>query len=131
MGDLVTADGQPLPSWWAYQRYASMTGTELSVKSGTLVDGFAACDTNLHKATILLGSRTGVSGQVNVKLNYLSSLFNLNRKINIKIERIPVGTDSISSPIIVFEETIVAYDTLTIPVNWLEESDGYFITITG
>jgi hypothetical protein len=56
--DTAHAGGQPLGSWWAYKRYADITGQLVSVKAGSRVDG----------VTYLLDS-----GQVNVLVERIPS----------------------------------------------------------
>ena len=44
MGGLVTSDGQALGNWWAYRRYAEITGQRVSVTPGRKIDGVAGTD---------------------------------------------------------------------------------------
>jgi hypothetical protein len=131
MGDLLTSADQPTSCWWAYQRYARMSGNQVAVNPGKQIDGLASIDPEKQQAIILLGSRAGFSGQVEVKLKNLASNDFPEGKIQIKIEQLPDGSLPLAAPLIVSEASAKFSENLTIPLNWNSAFDGYVITISG
>jgi hypothetical protein len=106
MGDLVTSADLPTPCWWAYQRYAQMTGQQVAVESGKRVDGLASFDSEVPQGIILLGNRSGLTGQVAVKLKNLSREYFPQGKIQIKIEQLPPGSEALTAPLVIFNESM-------------------------
>jgi hypothetical protein len=131
MGDLVTETGLPTASWWAYQRYAQMTGTQVAVNTGKKVDGVAAVDPEKRQAIILLGSRAGITGQVMVKLEKLFEYFHAGEKIQVKIERLSEGSGSLPMPVIIDEKSMTVTADLSFAIAWSSAFDAYVITVTG
>jgi hypothetical protein len=131
MGDLVTSANQTMASWWAYKRYADMTGTRVGVTVGSKVDGVAATDSGAKKAIIVLGSRPGVTGAVAVNLNGIPSYLLNHNSMNVLVERMPAGSGYVSAPTVVSDQDMTVYNnSLTLTVNWSTSADAYAITLT-
>jgi hypothetical protein len=131
MGDLVTGSGQSLASWWTYKRYADMTGTLAAIVDGSEIDGVAATDAGTKKASVVLGSRAGVTGAVTVQLNNIPSYLLSSGTTHIKVERIPEGGGAVSAPAAVWEQDMtVSSNALILTVNWSGVHDAYAITLT-
>jgi hypothetical protein len=131
MGDLVTGSGQSLASWWTYKRYADMTGTLVAIAAGSEIDGVAATDAGTKTASVVLGSRAGVTGAVTVQLNNIPSYLLSGGKTHVKLERMPEGGGAVSAPAAVSEQDMaVSGNALTLTVNWSSAHDAYAIALT-
>jgi hypothetical protein len=131
MGGLVTSSDQPMASWWTYKRYADMTGMQVAVTAGRYVDGVAATDSGAKNASILLGSRAGVIGEVTVQLNNIPSYLQNSGKTRVVVEQMPEGTSYVSAPTVVSDQDVtVSNNSLTLTVNWSSAFDAYSITLT-
>lgn len=131
MGDLVTESNQPMPSWWAYHRYAEMSGTLVALDPGDVVDGVASLDLNANQGMILLGSRVGITGNIVVNLQNIPPELQQDGKINIRIERIPEGSAPLDEPELVFDQQMaVSENSLSLPLLWKNSFDAYVILIS-
>lgn len=132
MGGLVTSSGEPLGVWWAYKRYADITGQLVNVTAGREIDGVAGTDAQMRQAIILLGNR-GVTGSVTVEIDSFDSATYLldDGQVNVLVERMPSGSESVTAPEIVSDELMtVTNNMLTFTVNWTNALDAYSITLT-
>lgn len=132
MGGLVTVGGEPMGVWWAYKRYADMTGQMVSVTAGKSLDGVAATDAEARRAIILVGSRA-IRGEVAVEVRGLDAASYLmnDRLVNVMIERIPSGQDGVTElPIVLSQAITVTDETLTLTWNWDTPFGAYAITLT-
>jgi hypothetical protein len=132
MGGLVTVGGEPTGAWWAYKRYADITGHMVSVTAGKSLDSVAGIDADARQAIILVGSRA-IRGEVVVEIqgfdvtNYLLN----DGQVNVVIERIPAGVDVVTELEVVMNQPMaVPDDTLTITWNWDNPFGAYAITLT-
>jgi hypothetical protein len=131
MGDLVTDSNQPMASWWAYKRYADITDQRVSLTAGSKVDGVAGIDAGVRKATILLGSRSGVTGPVTVNLAGIPSFLLRNNSMNVLVERMPGGSEYVPAPALVSNQSLnVSGGSLALTLNWIDPADAYAITLT-
>jgi hypothetical protein len=131
MGDLVTASGQPTAGWWAYQRYAAMSGELVAVTAGAKVDGVAAIDAAEKKAIIILGSRPSIIGAVTVKLNNLPTYLLKGGETRVKVERMPEGDGPLDAPLVIYEKNVAVSDhSLILPIVFSSALDAYAITVS-
>lgn len=132
MGGLVTVSGEPLGVWWAYKRYAELTGQMVTVTAGESMDGVAAVDEETRQAIILVGSRA-IHDDVVVQIEGFDAapyLLN-NGQVNVLIERIPYGSDVMTEvPVDSNEIMMVTGDTLNITWDWDNPYGAYVITLT-
>ncbi len=131
MGDLVTEANQPMGSWWVYRRYAEMSGVLVALSPGKGVDGVAALDEAAKRGSILLGSRLGITGDVQVNLQNIPAHLLRAGKITVRLERIPEGSGPLGQPEVVLDQQMaVSGDSLSVPFRWNNAYDAYVITVS-
>jgi hypothetical protein len=132
MGGLVTSSGEPLGVWWAYKRYADISGQLVRVTAGSEIDGVAGVDSEMHQSIFVLGNR-GVSGSVRVEINGFDNTPYLleDGQTNVLVERLPSGSEAVAAPEIVFDELMAVEDnTLILMLDWSNPLDAYAVTLT-
>lgn len=132
MGGLVTSSGEPMGVWWAYKRYADISGQLVRVTAGSEIDGVAGTDSEMRQSIIVLGNR-GITGSVRVQINGFDNTPYLleDGQVNLLVERMPGGSEVVSTPEIVHNELMVVEDnTLILTLDWNNPLDAYAITLT-
>jgi hypothetical protein len=132
MGGLVTNTGEPMGVWWAYKRYADISGQLVNVTAGRRIDGVAGTDAEMRQAIIVLGNR-GVTGFVSVDITGFDSTPYLldDGQVNVLVERMPSGSAVVTAPEIISNERMtVTSDALNLTLNWATGFDAYAITLS-
>jgi hypothetical protein len=107
-----------------------MTGTRVAVTAGSTVDGVAATDSRVRKATIVLGSRGGVTGGVTVQLDNIPPYLQSSGQTHVTVEQIPEVAGYVSDLAVVSDQGMtVANNSLTLTVKWSSAHDAYAITV--
>jgi hypothetical protein len=132
MGGLVTVSGEPMGVWWAYKRYADITGQMVTVTAGESMDGVAGVDEGMRRAIILVGSRA-IHGDVVVQVQGFDAAPYLldDGHVNVLIERIPAGQDVMTElPVDSNQVMTVTDNTLLLTWDWENPYGAYVITLT-
>jgi hypothetical protein len=132
MGGLVTSSGEPLGVWWAYKRYADISGQLVRVTAGSEIDGVAGTDSEMRQSIIVLGNR-GASGSVRVEINGFDNTPYLleDGQVSVLVERMPSGSEVVIAPEIISDELMAVEDnSLIVMLDWNNPLDAYAITLT-
>ncbi|MXV50318.1 hypothetical protein GS399_04985 [Pedobacter sp. HMF7647] len=124
--------------WWLYQRYASLTGREVSTTNtpDSEIGLVAARDAAGQVAKVLLGKRGNASGDtVSVTLNGLNNTTTVDQnQVFVYVERIPfngggeVNLADIDTVQIGYK-TISGTSSLKVKIPWTDNNDAYIITL--
>jgi hypothetical protein len=125
----------PTGAWWAYKRYADITGTLVSTESGAngAVDAVAGVDRETRAARILLGaSPTFPSGVVTLKIKGFNAAPFLVKdgKVRAIIEKIPYhGGTLVAAPESTENEQPLSTDgEIVLEIKW-ERDCAYAVTL--
>jgi hypothetical protein len=131
MGDLVTENNQPAPAWWVYKSYAEMTGTTIAVTPGKKVDGTAAWDAQINRSIIVLGSRSGVTGEVSVTVRNIPAHLQRNGKVHVSLECFQEGSTCLNQPLLISAQDIAVSDgSIRLPIEWTLPYGAYAIVFS-
>jgi len=153
----ITPGGEfkPVGDWWAYKRYADITGEMYMITKSDTVDGVAGADSSKREARILLGAKPSSFtapywynvGSISIRIDgigqhpYLLS----SGKVHVTIEKIQFAPDpenSIQGGIpagkvvedlgdSVFDADItVKNGSILLPIIWTDSRDAYSVIIT-
>jgi hypothetical protein len=134
---LLTQDGDHLyrtGRWWAYERYASLSGSLVAAQPTTLLDGIASTDPSAGRARVLIGNRRGDGtplGTVDVVFRGLQGRGYLQSggRVHVRTERI-ADRDRLESPEVVKDlQLTVDGDQLTVPLDWQDSASAYVVTL--
>jgi len=146
--------GTPKGLWWAYKRYADITGTLVHTEPSEHIDLVAGIDDKTETALVLLGNKGSAarassgtftdaakgdlergadsSGTVTVRLTGLGKAPWLLKdgKLRVFVERLPGGDGAVESPPVVMESEMGTNgDSLDIMIPWDNERDAFAIQL--
>jgi len=109
LNHLLTPDREPRSVWWAYRRYADVTGKLVTVKKGKATDAVAGYDLSTERIRVLVGRFGEERADVEVRLRNLAALWPEPpaRECIVRIERIPHTDEQKLSPPLPAEEVPV------------------------
>ncbi|MGS2619651.1 hypothetical protein ACVCAH_34980 [Micromonospora sp. LZ34] len=135
---LLTQEGDELfrnGRWWAYQRYAAITGNLVSTRPGSAVDAVAGMDHARGQARIVLGNERGDGrdlGTVRLTLDGIAGAHRSlvkNGRIRVRVERIP-DRAKLTEPEVVREQQLSPdRNTLDVDIPWHDASSAYVVTL--
>ncbi|MEQ4209492.1 hypothetical protein [Actinopolymorpha sp. B9G3] len=138
-GLLVDVDGELVTDarWWAYQRYASITGTLVTTRPTGDVDAVAGADPENRRVRVLVGNRIGAaSGELASPfsvtidgLRHAQTYLLRGGNIPIRLERIPHKA-VLSEPEAVKDIDLTPKGgEVTITFDWADPRDAYVLTL--
>ncbi len=128
LNHLLTTNLTPRAAYWAYRKYADMSGTIVRVNYDTTMDAVAS--KNGTKAYVLVGRYSG-SGSTPLTLKNLS----LGSSVRVQASKIPYSNSTaqneVSSLSVSFDQTLpVLNGTLTVNLPTLNNGEAYFVELT-
>lgn len=128
LNHLLTTNLTPRAAYWAYRKYADMTGTVVRVNYDSTLDGVAT--KNGSKAYVLIGRYSG-SGTNSVTLKNL----NLGSSVRVQASKIPYSNataqNEVSALSVSFDQIMaVSNGTLTLTLPTLNNGEAYSLEIT-
>ena len=134
LNNTLTDDGtQPRSSWWAYRRYADVSGRLLRVKREPDVDAVAAHDEDSGSVTALVGRTKDRRSLCEIAFLGITSLdgFSNGTKITIRAEHIQnSGESPLTEPGVVLDTVgLVDGDVLHLTLPDFGGGDAYFVRI--
>ncbi|HEX6514341.1 MAG TPA: hypothetical protein VF049_02115 [Nocardioidaceae bacterium] len=135
---LLTQQGEQLFTtgrWWAYERYAAITGDLVATRPGTVVEATAGVDGERGQARIVLGNRIGNGsdlGTVRVTVDGVPALRygrDSAGRVPVRLERI-ADRDKLAQPEVVRDVTVKPTgSTIEIEIPWNDSASAYAITL--
>ncbi|HEX4402855.1 MAG TPA: hypothetical protein VHZ98_16155 [Galbitalea sp.] len=123
---------RPSGNWWVFKDYADVTGNLASVTASGTTDAIAGVDQSRGRVAMLLGDSAGNTGPVTLAINGLSSdswLFGGTGAL-LTVQRVP-NDGSLDQPPVVSSQVITSgTSSVSVPINWIDGSDAYFVEIT-
>jgi hypothetical protein len=127
---ILTPDGKPRSTWWAYKGYADVTGRLVEVRPSASVAGVAGYDEEAREVRMVLG-RDGGTGAVEVVVSGLTKSLVEQGRIHVVAERIPYSEwQHLPSPIGVYDrDFIISADKVAIPLPSFGPDDAYSLRL--
>lgn len=130
LNHLLTKNHEPRSIWWAYRRYAEVTGRIVRVEYSSNADAVVAKDSSRRVVSGVVGKYG--SGDVSIALNKLSSVGFLGNTVNVKVEHIPdTDINALSSPTVKLNQQFtLSNGNLALNLPAANQWEGYYFEIT-
>lgn len=117
--------------WWAYNTYVNMKGTIVNTVESSNYDAVASIYRNELIAKVLIGDKAKNHKNVKVILNNIPSyMIHANRKIKVRIDRIPYAEEKSKGPELVYEGVYTVSDDNSLEItNHMDPMDAYIVTL--
>jgi Glycosyl hydrolases family 39 len=123
----------PKGQWWAYQRYAALSGGLASSTPSTKIDLVASRDEQGRIVHVLLGNKGGLRGDVKVSFHGLDKAAYLREgdRIQVVVERIPEDKGgAVIAVQTVIDTRLPIYDsTLDVTIPWTSDRDAFAVRL--
>jgi hypothetical protein len=123
----------PKGQWWAYQRYAALSGRLISTTPSTKIDLVASCDDHGKIVRVLLGNQGGLQGDVMVRFQGLDKAVYLREGegIRVVVERIPEnkGGAVVALQTVIDARLPIHDNSLDVTIPWASDRDAFAIRL--
>ncbi len=123
----------PKGQWWAYQRYAALSGRLVSTTPSAKIDLVASRDDHGKIVQVLLGNKGGLQGDVTLRIQGLDKAAYLREgdQIHVVVEQIPENkSGAVAAVHTVVDTRLPTHDnTLDVTIHWTSDRDAFAIRI--
>jgi hypothetical protein len=134
-GILTPGERGPRSTWWAYRRYADITGRLLKIQHASTVQGVGAYNSETNEACLLFGRNGDATGEVEIVFDNLvntSDLPDHNNNLRVTVEQIPdSGWDPLVQPTTIMDQNrSVADEQLAIMLPSLNATSACYVRLS-
>ncbi len=123
----------PKGQWWAYHRYAAMSGRLVSTTPSAKIDLVASCDDHGKIVRVLLGNQGGLQGDVKVRFQGLDKAGYLRESegIRVVVERIPEnkGGAVVALQTVIDARLPIHDNSLDVTIPWASDRDAFAVRL--
>ena len=123
----------PKGQWWAYQRYAVLSGRLVSTTPSAKIDLVASRDEHGKIVQVLLGNKGGLQGDVTVRFQGLDKAAYLREgdRIRVVVERIPDNKGGAVTAVqtVVDARLPIRDNSLDVTIPWTSDRDAFAVRV--
>ena len=123
----------PKGQWWAYQRYAALSGRLVSTTPSAKIDLVASRDEHGKIVRVLLGNKGGLQGDVKVSFQGLDKAAYLREgdRIHVVVERIPEDKGGAVAAIqtVIDARLPIRDNSLDVTIPWTSDRDAFAVRV--
>ena len=123
----------PKGQWWAYQRYAALSGRLVTTTPSGKIDLVASRDQHGKTVQVLLGNSGGLQGDVTVRFQGLDKAAYVRQgdQVHVVVERIPEdkGGAVVAVQTIVDSRLPIRDNSLDVTIPWTSDRDAFSVRL--
>ena len=123
----------PKGQWWAYNRYAELSGRLVSTTPSTKIDLVASRDEHAKLLQVLLGNKGGLQGDVKLHFQGLDNVAYLREgnQVRVVIERIPENKGGAVTAVqtVIDARQPIRDNSLDVTIPWASDRDAFAVRL--